>query len=503
MFFQPHTTFLIVAILCSATHVGNVHAQQQESATVKITNPKLSAINMGLDSTQHWLEKMNSGDARRASRLNADLEKLASRFNRIPKSEDEQYKLVVKRFAHLAQAIQAKSGQAKSQQTVTNDKDTTNHGIPHKNLFTIGKQLDKIEASLKSFDPIDSRVAQVLKSQFEYANGLFAKVPVSQHPDFIHTKSRLASIVQQIMDDTPQLTASDDPVKFLAAMRTKYVDSLKLPRAQRVMSTRELTTEDIQYFVGGITAFAADVETDLPQIKAAAASTGTASDLVAWVEKESIEFVKSEKEKLQKKLDRAVETALQDAANLAGLDPVKNKYTFVTESVRKNNEKKFARNLRTLENVKAIEAAFQLNGRWSSRKIELEKHIAGYRDKASQAVTVKELPKDIGNAELTEIAQTTLAIEKYGIESVERMIVNSKKVSRDRINTRFFNGALETTVREWEEFQVCTVELENGKHIVYFNTLKKFSRGPDTTPMGQWVLSNRFISGEIFKANLN
>ena len=56
MFFQPHTTFLIVAILCSATHVGNVHAQQQESATVKITNPKLSAINMGLDSTQHWLE---------------------------------------------------------------------------------------------------------------------------------------------------------------------------------------------------------------------------------------------------------------------------------------------------------------------------------------------------------------------------------------------------------------------------------------------------------------
>ena len=104
---------------------------------------------------------------------------------------------------------------------------------------------------------------------------------------------------------------------------------------------------------------------------------------------------------------------------------------------------------------------------------------------------------------MTEIAQTTLAVEKYGIESVERMIVNSKKVSRDRINTRFFNGALETTVREWEEFQVCTVELENGKHIVYFNTLKKFSRGPDTTPMGQWVLSNRFISGEIFKANLN
>jgi len=479
------------------------NAQESTSRVIKITDSKLAAINMGLDSTEHWVTKMKQGDSKRGATLVSELEKLATRFNRIPKSDDDQYNYIVNRFASLAEAIQAKSGQSGSTQPTQENgeqmdgQSPTTNGRPHRHIFTVNKQLDKIETTLRSFDPGNLSQAKLVKEQLAYARQMFERIPVSRHPDFVSTKKRIDAISAQLGNEVPQWKSDEDPIDFLAEMRIKYLKTLALPRAQKVMSTRELTTEDIRHFVGDIAAFRSEVGTDLPKIRAAALATGTASDLVAWLERESTDFIETETSKLLARLDRTIDTAMKDFENLAGLDPDKNKYTFVTESVRKNNEDKFARTIRTMENAKAIEDAFNQPGRWSSRKAELEKHLATYREKAGQASTVTELPIDIGDAELEKIARQTLAIEKYGVGKVERMIVNSRKVPRDSIKTRFFNGALETIVRKWDEYQVCTVEIENGKHIVYFNTLRNFSRGPATTTIDQWILANRFKSGEI------
>lgn len=488
-------------MLCAAIAVAVPSQSQAQDTPIKITNAKLNSINMGLDSAQYWVEKMKAGDSRRATRLTNDLEKLATRFNRIPKSDDEQYKYVQGRFAALASAIGEKSKQGQPKTVTTNQNSTSQKqpvaGRPHRNLFTINKQLDKMEAGLASGISNDPAANSKLQKQMEYAKELFKAVPVSRHPDFVSTKKRMDAMTAKLSANNPHSGDIQDPNKYLNEMRKKYLQTNELPRAQRAVDSRGLTSENVAYFVGGIKAFGADLDTDLPKIKAVAASTGTHSDLVSWLEKESITFVKEETEKLKKRVDNLVEGHLQHAAKLAGLDIEKSKYTFVTESVRKNNEGKFERALQTLELVKSLESAFGWDARWSSKNPELEKHIAAYRAKASQAAKVKKLPADIGDKSMTKIAKTTLAIEKYGVGEIERMIVNSKMVPRDRADTRFFNGKLETTIRKWDEFQVCTVEKEDGKLMVYFNTLKKFSRGPSTTPINEWILSVRFKSGEI------
>ena len=499
-----HSLMFVVSVSCILLMAVDLHAQPPEAETIKITNPKLSSINMGLDSSKYWLDKMKAGDQQRGAALLADLEKLATRFNRIPKSDDAQYQYIVNRFAALATAIQEKSGQSagQSKQPPTKEVSNDNHGKPHRNLFTVNRQLDGIEEALKTFNGTSQNAIKRLKAQLGNANQMLQAIPESEHPEYLAAKNRFDSLAQQASKFIPQWNSTEDPAEYLAEMRKKYLKTLALPRAQRLMANRELTDQDVQTFLGGIAAFKTGLEQDLPQIKAAATTTGTASDLVAWVDREANTFIQEESEKLQAKLDRLIETTLKDAEHLAGLDPEKNKFTFVTESVRNNNEDKFARAFRTMENAVSIEEAMNLPGRWSSKKSELEKYIAAYRKKAAQATTVEHLPNDIKDQELAKIAAQTLAAKKYGVGEIERLIVNSKKVPRDRIQTRYFNRALETIVREWEEFQVCTVEKEGDKYIVYFNTLKKFSRGPDTTPIGEWILSVRFKSGEISQAKL-
>jgi len=59
-----------------------------------------------------------------------------------------------------------------------------------------------------------------------------------------------------------------------------------------------------------------------------------------------------------------------------------------------------------------------------------------------------------------------------------------------------------TIVRRWEEYQVTTVEFEDGKYILYYNTLKNFSAAPNPTPINTWILGERAKDGEISKANL-
>ena len=153
--------------------------------------------------------------------------------------------------------------------------------------------------------------------------------------------------------------------------------------------------------------------------------------------------------------------------------------------------------IETLNNVKTLEESLGWDHDWSAKLPEAEQFLVIFQQKAAQAAFHNELPTDIGDAQQTNIAKQTLSKAKYEVGPLERLIVNSKRVPRDRVDTRVFNGKLETTIRKWEEFQVCTVEKEGKKYFVYFNTLKNFSRGPATTPIDEWILSNRFKSGEI------
>ena len=100
---------LLLALTISAAPLSYANADEPQ---IKITDSKLHPINYGADSLQHWVDKAPQGDAKRASALLRDLEKLEVRFGRIPASDSEQYEYVETRLKQLRAAIAKKSGEA-------------------------------------------------------------------------------------------------------------------------------------------------------------------------------------------------------------------------------------------------------------------------------------------------------------------------------------------------------------------------------------------------------
>ena len=516
---------LQLAIVCvvaggSMAH-NSVAAQSASTQPMEITDSKLGPVNMGLDAAQHWLDRMKHGDVQRGQKLINDLERLATRFKRIPASNDAQYLYVANRFAQLATDTIAKANQQPSvaqtqpsatpaiisapQKTQENAPAVMAAPKPHRNLSMIHASLAQISQQLARFSVDDIVEAQALTEKLQYAKRLYQEVPQSSHPDHMAVTRLLQSVSAEYNNKVPHWTSAQDPNEFLAQMNRRYREERPLPEIRQMMKAQELTSEDVQYYLGSLDALYADLETDLPEIIAAVITTRSRRDLslVDWLQQRVPAAIETTAGQLQQSIDTLVERAITDASRLAALDPQKNRYQFVTESVRTRHEQSFERALRTIENAAALESLWQQTGRWSSRVAELNEHISGFREKVAQASTVDKLPDDIGDATLAQIATDVLAIPKYGVGQIERLIVNSKKVPRDKVSSRWINNRLETTVRVWEEFQVCTVETENGTHVVYFNTLRRFSRGAATTPIDTWIVADRFKTGEISAAKLN
>lgn len=473
---------------------------QQNTTTVKITDSKLAPINMGLDSAEHWIEQMKAGDSTRARTILSDLEKLATRFNRLPKSDDEQYQFIAQRFGALVTELQDKA-QTKQPETSTKTQhenstaDDAASQRPHRNLFPLSRQLDSIEAELASGKgEFDQRTLRV---KIENAQDLFSEIPVSRHPDYQSVKLRLQTVLEKVGMSAKGDGETEDFEALLTSMRKKYQSDRKLPRAQRTMSTLSLSVEDVQYFVGGIAEFTEDLDSDLPKIKQAVLATGKGSDLSSWLENEIQKEIETQTSRLVARIDSVVERAIVDAKHLTELDVEKNRYSFATDSVVRVNRQKFDRAIETIRNAKALEKQFDLGERWTSKLAQLESDVDLYVQMCGQATSVKELPKEVGTAKQREIALQVLSKEDYGVGEITKLVVNSKITERDRIDTRFFNSRLETTVREWEEFQVVTIEREGAESVVYYNLLRKFSRGDATTPIDRWILADRFLKGNF------
>jgi hypothetical protein len=424
-----------------------------QNPTTPIRNPRLNPINMGLDSIEYWNQKMKIGDQRRGAKLIHDLDKLQVRFARGPSTQDADYKYISQRIKTLRQAIKTKS-----QTTVAKPTPTANK---------------------KSNTPSTQTEAAIASS-----------------------KNRTAPLnsIAKTMSATEMTT--DQAAKIVSNLWKKYRTVNELPEIRKVMRSGALSQDDVNYLVKGIKGFEIESVKDLAIIKQSPETQRVGSDLARWLEtggKQKIEQIKTQ---LKMTLDSKVRQGVNDAQSVSQLDPEKNRYTFATESVRKNWERRLGHTVETLKNAKRLEESLDLSTTWSDKLSEVESYVATFRSKVAAASKVSTLPQDIGDRALAKIAKSTLANKKYGVGKIEQLIVNSKKMPRNRIEHKAFNGRLETIVRKWEEFQVCTVELENGKRFVYFNTLKNFSHGPATTPIDQWILSKRFKQGEFEASSL-
>ncbi|MCB1832733.1 MAG: hypothetical protein KDH19_04715, partial [Geminicoccaceae bacterium] len=54
----------------------------------------------------------------------------------------------------------------------------------------------------------------------------------------------------------------------------------------------------------------------------------------------------------------------------------------------------------------------------------------------------------------------------------------------------------------WKQYQVATAEPVGDTHYIFYNTLKYYTAGADTTPLNRWIVANRIQTVEIPRENI-
>lgn len=142
-----------------------------------------------------------------------------------------------------------------------------------------------------------------------------------------------------------------------------------------------------------------------------------------------------------------------------------------------------------------------------------------YEQKHAKALELVRMPKAATtDSDLLKIAKETLENPQYEyVGKIERLVINTEKTHRsedtseakiDKIDVgaggKVTLSGTETTYHyEWDQFQVATVEPEDGKFYIFYSTLKNYSSGDSTTPLNRWIIASRLQDSEIPSENIN
>lgn len=143
---------------------------------------------------------------------------------------------------------------------------------------------------------------------------------------------------------------------------------------------------------------------------------------------------------------------------------------------------------------------------------------ADYISKRQAALEQSRMPEPASeDDELIEIAEETLKNPSYEVGEYLQLVVNadiahhekeSSELEFDDIDVSLsgditLTGTETTTFFEWDQFQVATAERVGDKVFIFYNTLRKFTRGGPTTPLNRWLVSARFQGSEILEENVD
>lgn len=505
----------------NAEEAPTAQSKQTAPKSVKITDAKLGSINYGVESLEYWLKKMHPGDTRRAAALERDHRKLAVRFQRIPITATDQYKFVARRIDSIGAKIKAKATQQEQPPSTPTIKTVAQRSKvlvspepiqatkpvsaaadnatakPHRNLYTLLPRIAALEKDVNALAdgvPIN-RASATLDNISKY----FKYIPVSKHPDYLSVQSRLQTIDQALSARRPTLNMTSEQMDaFLRNIDETYGNRENvMPSAQRTMlKNRELTAAEVDEFLQKMKSLGEAIDRDAKTLQKIYALTGKGQRWVNWMKTGSIEELKQQVAALTKSIDNEVANTIRDVRGKNQLDPAKSPYAF-KGAAREKNLAYYQKTLRTMEQAAKFANGMGIENPWQSRQQELQTLIDSYNKKVVAVKATTKLPKEVGTPELHRIAKETLSRDKYGVGKWSKLIVNSKPRELNRDEIKEFNGDFERVVRRWQEFQVTTVEPENGKYYLYYNNIAKFSRAPRTTPVNVWILKKRLKGSEI------
>lgn len=143
----------------------------------------------------------------------------------------------------------------------------------------------------------------------------------------------------------------------------------------------------------------------------------------------------------------------------------------------------------------------------TAKKKQVKEWANTYAQKLTQAAGSLKPPTDVGDAELTKIAEDVLSDKKYKLPQWGRLIINTKKKSQRRteywLDRDVDYYSIERVPLNWEEFQATTIEKgDDGKFYMWANTIMFYKEGPHTVPVGKWSLGERFRTAPIAKENI-
>lgn len=205
------------------------------------------------------------------------------------------------------------------------------------------------------------------------------------------------------------------------------------------------------------------------------------------------------------------------------LDPTSNsdrENAFLGKDSYDENRKRLADTNRLANSVVTFDTIFKHDTLTKHTEIlkRTETTNTQYEANYRQALSLSRMPKAATtSSSLLSTAREVLQKPKYGAASIERIVINSDKVHREKetsetqyddfdislSGTLTLSGTKTTYFYAWDQFQATTAEPVGDKYYLFYNTFKIFTSGATTTPLNKWILSNRLQGSEIPKENIN
>nr|MBX2885908.1 hypothetical protein [Granulosicoccus sp.] len=340
-----------------------------------------------------------------------------------------------------------------------------------------------------------------LQEKFDQLVAKFERLPVSSNAGYVSLFDKFVLGGKRLLERNPDIGMPVEQVSaYIANLQERYRDSIPVVQ---FTAQGELTADSVDEYIERLTAVSVDRDRDLPQVKKIVLATGEGRYLLNWLEVDALNEVRRNNERFDGLLQSNINYRRSQLEKLASLDPVENAYAFGDEVKRQKNEAAFIQVLGTLQQAARLQSTLWGGSTYADQAVAFETQLENWKAKFDHAKSSRTLPVAIVNQELSAIAETVLLDDKYGVGKWKKLIVNADIRPGESTEHKLTDDGLVTIIKNWEEYQVATVEEEAGKLYLYYNTLRKFSRAPRTTPVNRWILAKRHKSGEIEKSLLN
>lgn len=457
---------------------------------------------------------LQAGDTKTGNQLLADLAWAAKRLNAVVQQTDQHWQDAGKRLAAVQAKVEAKAKAGAPPATGTGtgfdpaqlaqlDKEI-GHAIENFRIVPRNLQADpaRQKATQAELDGLERRLAG-----FPVADAAVAKV-AARCAEF------RALVTASVEQTTKDRAGSEAVARGLAALDTKYRDDAVPGELSYPYSEEQLR------------AWAAEVlrwrDTEIPHDLAflgeaaqnAVVDQQHVSRLRHWLtdlrDRTLVTSTRTVADRLQGEVKHGLDLADWIlATDAADPDQVANRIL---------GKGRFDENMARLRDcAHAVEMArvhdLVMTGKWMPERDEqaqkATKALSHLQQLAVSTLDAVRMPTPAStDAELLQIAATTLRQPGYGVGEWLRLVIHTEKVRHESREAWVQGGNGSATISYhhyvWDQFQVTTAERDasSGEVWLFANTLKRYESGDPTKKLGQWILSQRFELTRIRPENV-